>query len=474
MLRYGLFFIFAVFNLSLFSQAFQIDTFKQSAAFKKVDLKIVNHIQVVGNKTTKESIVLRELEFNLGDSLSNEELAAAINQSKKNLLNTSLFNFAKINAALMDSVHVAIIIQLTERWYIFPLPILELDDNNFNTWWETKDLSRINYGMHLTHYNFRGRKEKLILTAKYGFTERYRMRYEIPYLTASQKLGLNIDLSYNRRDEIAYNSLENKRLQFKDPDGDAYRNLSNSLTLTYRNKIFNTHSFSANFSHNSISDSVVRLNENFLLKNQNRLDYIRLSYQFTSDKRDSRNYPLKGSFWKASITQNGLGIFSNLNLLNLNVEAKKFIELRPRVYLAGSVRALLTPNNNQPYFLRNGLGYSSFGIRSYEYYVIDGQNIGLGKLQLRYQVVKPKSMNLTGISERFGKFHYAFYLGIFSDFAYVEDQIGYPENRLANELQFGSGIGLDFVSYYDIVLRAEYSFNKFGESGLFLHFVAPI
>ena len=474
MLRFYLFSFLIAFNLSLFSQAFQIDTFQQSTAFQKVDFKIITHILVVGNKTTKEKIILRELEFIVQDSLSNKELAAAIAQSKKNLLNTSLFNFAKIDVALSDSVHTNIIIQLTERWYIFPLPIFELDDNNFNTWWRTKDISRINYGMHLTHYNFRGRKEKLILTAKYGFTERYRLRYEIPYLTSSQKLGLKINLAYNRRDEIAYNSLNNERLQYKDPDGDAYRNLSNSLTLTYRNKIFKTHSFTFNYTQNSVTDSVVKLNEDFLQNKKNSLDYFQLSYQFNSDKRDSKNYPLKGSFWSASITQIGLGVFSELSLLNLNFQAKKFIELKPRLYMAGSIRALITPDNNQPYLLRNGLGYSSFAIRSYEYYVIDGQNIGLGKLQLRYQIIKPRSMNLTGISERFGKFHYALYLGIFSDFAYVDDQIGYSLNNLANEIQFGHGLGFDFVSYYDIVIRAEYSFNKFGESGLFLHFVAPI
>ena len=474
MLRFCLLFFFLLSNLGLFSQAFQIDTFRQSIAFQKTNLKIVRNIIVVGNKTTKEKIILRELEFNVGDSLTNQELTAALSQSKKNLLNTSLFNFANLNVALSDSVHANVIIQLTERWYIFPLPIVEIDDNNFNTWWRTKDASRINYGMHLTHYNFRGRKEKLILTAKYGFTERYRLQYEIPYLTASQKLGLDIDLSYNRRDEIAYNSLNNERLLYKDADRDAFRNLSNSVTLTYRNKIFNTHALTFNYSRNTITDSVLALNENFLLNNQNRLEYFRLGYQFTSDKRDSRNYPLKGSFLKASITQHGLGILSDLSLLNLNVEVKKFVEVKPRWYLAGSLRGLLTPNENQPYLLRNGLGYSSFGIRSYEYYVIDGQSIGLGKLQLRYQIVKPRSMNLTGFSERFGKFHYAFYLGVFGDVAFVDDQVGYPENGLANEFQFGQGVGLDFVSYYDIVIRAEYSFNKFGESGLFLHFVAPI
>jgi hypothetical protein len=56
----------------------------------------------------------------------------------------------------------------------------------------------------------------------------------------------------------------------------------------------------------------------------------------------------------------------------------------------------------------------------------------------------------------------------------VDDNLDFPKNSLADELQFGYGIGLDFVTYYDIVLRSEYSFNKFGEHGFFLHFVAPI
>tara|TARA_B110001469_G_C9643823_1_gene324579 strand:- start:971 stop:2395 length:1425 start_codon:yes stop_codon:yes gene_type:complete len=474
MLRTGLLLFFVICGKLLFCQAFQIDTFKQSVDFKKSAIKIISQIHIVGNKTTKGKIILRELTFKAGDRLLNNTLSAALTQSKKNILNTSLFNFAKLDVALIDSVHANIIIQLTERWYIFPLPIFELDDNNLNTWLETTDLSRINYGMHLTHYNFRGRKEKLILTAKYGFTERYRLRYEVPYLTKSQKLGMRLNISYNRRDEIAYNSLNNERLQFKDEKQDAYRNLSSSLTFTYRNKIFNTHSVSFNYSNHRVTDSILILNNNYLTKNDKQLEYIQFSYEFKSDKRDSRNYPLEGSFWKARLTQYGLGILSNLSLFNLDLEAKKYIELRPRLYLAGGIRAILTPNSNQPYLLRNGLGYSSFGIRSYEYYVIDGQSMGLSRAQVRFQLIQPKSIDLQGISQRFGKFHYAFYLGLFSDFAYVDDRIGYNQNRLANEIQFGHGIGLDFVSYYDIVMRAEYSFNKFGESGLFLHFVAPI
>ena len=39
---------------------------------------------------------------------------------------------------------------------------------------------------------------------------------------------------------------------------------------------------------------------------------------------------------------------------------------------------------------------------------------------------------------------------------------------------FGTGIGIDFVTYYDKVIRFEYGVNDMGETGLFIHFVAPI
>ena len=458
-----------------FSQAFKIDQFTESEQFKKSKFKIITQIQIVGNKTTKNHIISREVPFEVGDTLTNAELSTKILQAKKNILNTSLFNFVKLDVALLNNNSTVIVVQVTERLYIFPLPIFEIDDNNFNTWWKDKDFSRINYGMHVSHKNFRGRKEKLSITAKYGFTERYKIKYSIPYLNRNQKSGLTFSFSYNRKDEVAYNTFDNERQQFKDENQNALKNYSSNISYQYRKAIYNTHSFGIEHDYNTIVDSIRLLNPNYLGKNRKDLSYISLFYQITNDKRDSRTYPLNGRFLKASIRKQGIGISNkSIDLTTFRVEAKKYFDLSKRFYLASSFTGLFAVNDNQPYLLRNGIGYSNFGIRSYEYYVIDGNSIGLAKMQLRYQLVKPQSANLGGITDKLGKFHYAFYLGLFTDAAYVQDKIGYPKNDLANQIQFGSGIGLDFVSYYDIVIRTEYSINKFGESGIFFHFVAPI
>lgn len=471
-----LFICFGVLLSSIASaQAYKIDPIARDSAFNVSRKKIVHSVQLVGNKVTKAKIVIRELTFGVGDTLINDDFVSSLEQSRKNILNTSLFNFVKIDMAMIDSNNVLLVINLVERWYIFPLPIFEIDDNNLNTWWQDKDFSRINYGIHATHDNFRGRKEKLSITAKYGFTERYRIKYEIPYIDKNQKSGLSFSFSYNRRDEIVYTTVGNERLQYKNEDNDALRNYSAGISYQLRKRIFNTHTFGVEYDYNSVVDSVVHLNPNYLGNALNEREFISLYYSFTRDKRDSKNYPLKGHYFNFNVRKYGLGLFKNtVDLTNFQLHLKKFIPIRQRFYLAGSIRGVLAANNNQPYLLQNGLGYSSFSIRSYEYYVIDGQDIALAKFQLRYQLVKPRSTDIGILSERIGRFHYAFYLGIFSDFGYVRDNTGFQNNDLANEIQFGNGIGLDFVSYYDIVIRTEFSMNKLGESGIFFHFVAPI
>jgi hypothetical protein len=41
---------------------------------------------------------------------------------------------------------------------------------------------------------------------------------------------------------------------------------------------------------------------------------------------------------------------------------------------------------------------------------------------------------------------------------------------LDNEFLYTYGAGADIVSFYDAVLRIDYSINRLGQKGLFLHF----
>lgn len=459
------------------AQAYQVDPILEDSTISEEQILIVQELQLVGNAITKSQIIYREMLLAPGDSISYQEFKAALIQSQKNILNTGLFNFARIDWARIDSSHIQVIVQVTERWYTFPIPIFEIDDNNFNTWWEDKDFSRINYGFHLVRNNFRGRKEKVSLTAQFGFTERFRIRYEIPYISKNQRSGLGFNYSYNRLDQIAYTSEDNKRLQYKSTNGDAIKNYSAGIRYTYRKEIFRTHALGVEYDQYKIQDTVRELNSNYLGSNRNKSEFFSIYYSLVDDKRDNKSYPLKGSIWSIYAKKLGLGIEDNgVDLLNFSASVRKYWDLNKGWFFASGFRGEYAANNNQPYSLQNGLGYSStYAIRAYELYVIDGQNIGLAKAQLKYRLVKPREAELGFVNyPKLSKFHYAFYLGIFGDAAYVEDNTGFVNNDLANTWLYSTGIGLDFITYYDVVFRTEFSINKFGESGIFIHFVAPI
>ena len=75
------------------------------------------------------------------------------------------------------------------------------------------------------------------------------------------------------------------------------------------------------------------------------------------------------------------------------------------------------------------------------------------------------------------------YANLFVDMGYVYayQQIAYgfndtslPFNSLQNTFMMGYGLGLDFTTYYDVVIRVEGSMNLLGKPGVYIHFIAPI
>ena len=162
-----------------------------------------------------------------------------------------------------------------------------------------------------------------------------------------------------------------------------------------------------------------------------------------------------------------------LDVTNLYIALKDYEKVSNRIYLSGALRGKISAKSNQPYYVQQGLGWGDY-VRGYEYYVVDGQRYGTAKLGLRYEFVKPHVQTMPVPLKKFNTFHYAFYAGLYGDAGYVEDGLHASQNPLANTLLYGYGIGIDYVTYYDMVLRVEYSINKIFEHGLFLHFEAGI
>jgi outer membrane protein assembly factor BamA len=438
---------------------------------------IINKISIEGNRITKAAIINRELLFHVNDSIDTNKLKNILEQSRKNVQNTSLFNFVSIDTLNVHDGKTDIKISVVERWYIWPVPFFQINDRNFNVWWQTKDFYRTDYGINLDWENFRGRKESLIVMIRAGYDQTFALSYKIPYINKCKTIGIGISGGYTGNHEVAYVTQEDKQLFYKDEDKYVQQNIFATLNVTYRPDIFNFQTFQVNYNHYLFSDTLLKLNPSF--SHNNQVQYFTFYYLFRSDHRDIAAYPLKGYYFDFELNKNGFGLLKNENLYAsfLHTSFREYWQIHNRWYFEWGINAKLSNAVSQPYFMERGLGYGPNFVRSYEYYVIDGQDYALLKTNLKYELIKTGMKRLKFIpSKKFSLFYYAVYLGCFVDGAYVDNvnKLETVNNSLPNTCLLGAGVNIDIVTYYDVVWSVQYSINKMCEHGLFLHFSAPI
>lgn len=448
------------------------DTLTQSAA-QQIYLK---QIIFSGNKVTKPHIMQRELLFAPGDVMTMQELDKRIERSRENLLNTSLFNFVEIKKEIMLNSDVYLIIEVVERWYVFPVPIFEIVDRNFYEWWQDKNFKKTNYGFYLNWENFRGRRESVKALARFGYSQRQGFQYSVPYLDKKQNDGIVITAIQTFMHEIPYTLTDNKLVYYENNGEFSRKEYSANIKYVHRQGINKTYSLTAGYQYNVISDDILQLNNMYFVAGQKSEAYPEISFEFKDDARDIRNYPLSGYFLSLEITKLGVGIRANdPSLTYLILHGKKFWKLNNRWSAAVAGKFKLSGENDVPFYNQQALGYEGDVIRGYDKYVINGENFALFKTGLKYNIIKPGAYNLpVGLPESFTKIPYALYANLFFDAGYVRDKRFYAGNPLSNTWQYSFGAGLDFVTYYDLVLRGEFAVNKLGNTGIFFHLTAPI
>ena len=151
----------------------------------------IDQISISGNKTTKDFIILRELPFSKNDKVNIADTAKLKDLAIQNLKNTNLFNQVSLSfhENKLDST-VQVKVTLQERWYLWPNPKFEIIERNVRTWWRNgRNLDRANYGLFVSHLNFRGRRETLRLKVKLGYVQTLGFDYDNPFLSKKGKWG---------------------------------------------------------------------------------------------------------------------------------------------------------------------------------------------------------------------------------------------------------------------------------------------
>lgn len=441
---------------------------------------IIKNIIYEGNRKTKISVINRELLFKPNDTLTPQQFQKHTSESIINLKNLALFNFVTI-----DTLHnyyennvVDLKVSVIEQWYFWPNPKLTFADRNINAWLETCDWKRLNYGFVFRHENLWGLMHTAELTLIYGYNPIIGVTYKVPFFDKRKLLGLNVIAEFTTSKQLPYVTSSSHHIQYYENFGKNSQNTQKyGLEFIIRPKFKTTHTIGLTYNNNNVLDTILKLNPHYSPNQQKTTEYFTISYKVKYDKRDYKSYPLKGAYIDASLSQSGLGILEpekSVCVTTLITNLRKYFNLANRWHYAVGFIGNFTFQNNQPYIFNSGLGSARIELRGYENYAIDGTNYCILKNNAKYTIMKDRVFHAKGIHEKWGKVNLAIYGNIFFDMGYVAQNYLQPIGIYNNKFLFSGGLGIDFVTYYDKVLRIDATINREGKFGVYLHFTAPI
>jgi outer membrane protein assembly factor BamA len=426
---------------------------------------IVQEIHIVGNQKTKENIILRELDFAVSDTLQTEDLTKRLELNRRKIFNTNLFNSVEIKSEIKNN-YLIINIIVQEQWYLLGYPVFDIADRNLNEWWQRgHQFNRTIYGFSLSHNNLRGRAEKLSLYLISGFIQRADVSYRIPYIDKSQRTGIEMRVSYATNNNLAYSTF-NDTLAYRKSDDILQKRFFARIAIRKRYHFYDNHSLELRYNANQIADTIARLNPNYFLENRTSQKYFQLTYYFNYDFRDNAPYPLRGNRYELIISKLGILPNDNINLIDISATYSGYKQLGRKIFFQTVLEGKISSPNNQPFFNTRGLGYQNDLVRGYELYAIDGQAYLYARNTLKYELLNTKARLKFLKIKQFSTIPIALYPNIYADAGYVSNNFT-ERNRsnLANKWLTGIGVGLDIVTYYNVVMRFNYVLNQKNERG---------
>jgi hypothetical protein len=122
------------------------------------------------------------------------------------------------------------------------------------------------------------------------------------------------------------------------------------------------------------------------------------------------------------------------------------------------------------------VGYDGVSICGYDYYVIDGQHFGVFNSTVKFLLL-PKTEKYFKCLRNIPKFNpvpLTIYIKAMGDAGYIRNSHAYLTNNMCNSMLLGTGIGIDCISYYDMLFSLSYCINRSGTRGIYFGINIPI
>lgn len=427
----------------------------------------------VGNEVTKERTLRAELDFKEGDTLNVGKLARRIEVNRRRVFNLQLFHQVTAEVVCKDGA-LTVLFRVEERWYTFPVPILSIADRNFRAWADRSDRwRRVDYGLHLTRKNFRGRNEELRANLQLGFNRKYELFYEAPGYGRRRRVGVGFGASYYKARALDYATVQDRLVTFRPQDGFPIERRYLTAGLRWRRTVRLLAAFDVSYHREAISDSVNLLNPDYYLGRTHR-EYLDFSLGGFFNQRNTFAYPLTGRYTQLQAVYRRFLTAGASPQVLLRARYAHYLALGGPLYYSGALQGQLHFSRRFSYADNRALGYDAL-VRGYDPYVIDGRHYALLQQGVSCRLFDAGRVQLQGIGNaKINSIPLVVYLNTFTDAGYVSTPSAVAGNKLPNCLLASVGIGLHVVTYYDRVFTLEYTRNLRGQGGFFLRSEFPI
>ena len=395
---------------------------------------IIDSIKIFGNDITEEFVILRELTFEVGDTIDQHTLE----YNKERVYSLGIFN--KVNFRFQENDSTNLNIEVEESWYIYPVPFISLKD---------KDWDKLSYGIIVLIKNFRGRNETLSGRAALGYDPSYSISYFKPSIIYKSDIYFDINLLYQ--------TVTNRSISAANLFGDdfEYTYIINEVGAGNRFGKFHWAGFDLGFHYiespgyfKGITASDERID---------RLLKVGLSYSY--DTRDLIQFPHEGMLFFFYMQFKGFGI-NNINYQTYNLDFREYRNLFGDLTAKWRLTTRQTSGGFIPFYDYSFLGFDE-AVRGYFSREREGHRYYLGSVELFHPLIKDINITLDFVPllpRQLLTYRLALYAQIFGDTGITQLR-GTPLSLKNFDTGYGAGLSLLLLPYN--VVRFEVALDEY-------------
>jgi outer membrane protein assembly factor BamA len=406
----------------------------------------IDTVIIRGNEKTKDYVIRNEMTLKSGAIATPE----AMEFDRNRIYSLGLFTRVDVFFDTLEGQNF-LLVDVSERWYVMPLPLFGFRDG---------DTKRPYYGAGVLHNNFRGRNQKLLVSVVFGYNPALSLLFYDPLLDRDHGLYFSANASYSRVRN------RSERATIGTGDFDEFHYDINS-TIGKRFTLYETAGLNLGYQIVEIED--YRPGRTVSTRGKDKFIYATLNYAY--DSRDLREYPTKGQFFSVYVSKYGFGE-SALSFTRVGTDLRKYFPLPLDLTLAARAFGSTVSGGTIPTYARQYFGYGE-RIRGYYRTVFEGENIMGTTLELRFPLLKARTIVFSAIPipAEFSVWRFGVGLALYGDAGVTWFR---GDKLQLRSFASGYGAGIDFLLPYSVIARAQYAYNEYFKGQFIIDVRAPI